>query len=155
MDVLTVQTPLCALAISASDTAIVSLEFCARENRGDSPLLRLAAQELSAYFARRLRVFTVPLALDASPFFTQVYRAIREIPYGEVYSYAAVAAAAGSPRACRAVGNAVHQNPLPIFVPCHRVVAAHGIGGYAPGLAYKRALLELESANGKGFALVE
>ena len=110
-----------------------------------TPLLRQAAAELTAYFAGQLRQFTVPLAPKGTPFQQKVWAALREIPYGETRSYKEIAAMVGNEKACRAVGMANNRNPLPIFIPCHRVVGANGkLVGYAGGLDVKTFLLELE-----------
>ena len=110
-----------------------------------TPLLRQAAAELAAYFAGQLRVFTVPLAPKGTPFQQKVWAALREIPYGETRSYKEIAAMVGNEKACRAVGMANNRNPLPIFIPCHRVVGSDGkLVGYAGGLDVKTFLLNLE-----------
>ena len=110
-----------------------------------TPLLRQAAAELAAYFAGDLREFTVPLAPKGTPFQQKVWTALREIPYGETRSYKEIAAMVGNEKACRAVGMANNRNPLPIFIPCHRVVGTNGkLVGYAGGLDVKTFLLELE-----------
>lgn len=110
-----------------------------------TPLLRQAAAELAAYFAGRLRAFTVPLAPKGTPFQQKVWKVLREIPYGETRSYKELAIAVGNEKACRAVGMANNRNPLPIFIPCHRVVGSDGkLVGYAGGLDVKTYLLELE-----------
>ena len=110
-----------------------------------TPLLRQAAAELTAYFAGQLRQFTVPLAPKGTPFQQKVWAALREIPYGETRSYKEIAAMVGNEKACRAVGMANNRNPLPIFIPCHRVVGANGkLVGYAGGLDVKTFLLNLE-----------
>jgi methylated-DNA-[protein]-cysteine S-methyltransferase len=107
-------------------------------------------RELDEYFGGRRRAFE--LALDWSlvgPFGRRVLRVTSEIPYGGVLSYAEVAADAGSPRGYRATGNALGANPIPIVVPCHRVLRSGGsLGGYGGGLERKRFLLELEGALG-------
>lgn len=110
-----------------------------------TPLLRQAAAELTAYFAGQLRQFTVPLAPKGTPFQQKVWAALREIPYGERRSYKEIAAMVGNEKACRAVGMANNRNPLPIFIPCHRVVGSDGkLVGYAGGLDVKTFLLNLE-----------
>ena len=110
-----------------------------------TPLLRQAAAELAAYFAGQLREFTVPLAPKGTPFQQKVWAALREIPYGETRSYKEIAAMVGNEKTCRAVGMANNRNPLPIFIPCHRVVGSDGkLVGYAGGLDVKTFLLELE-----------
>ncbi|MEO7752447.1 MAG: methylated-DNA--[protein]-cysteine S-methyltransferase [Terracoccus sp.] len=110
--------------------------------------LDAAALELDAYFAGRLTTFTIPLDLQLAHGFRRgVLEHLRAIPYGGTESYGEVAAASGSPRAVRAVGSACATNPLPLIVPCHRVVRADGsLGGYLGGLPAKRLLLALEAA---------
>jgi AraC family transcriptional regulator of adaptative response/methylated-DNA-[protein]-cysteine methyltransferase len=96
---------------------------------------------------RRPEADTLPLDVHATAFKRRVWEALRRIPAGETRSYGEVAAAVGAPRAARAVGSACATNPIPIVVPCHRVVGAHGsLGGYAGGLARKRQLLDAEAA---------
>ncbi len=103
--------------------------------------------ELERYFAGTLEVFSSPLDLTlGTEFQQQVWRALTKIPYGETRSYRWLAEAVGRPRAMRAVGNANGKNPLPIIVPCHRVVRENGgLGGYTSGVHIKRSLLDLES----------
>jgi len=110
--------------------------------------LDLAASEIDEYFAGQRRRFDLPLDLSLSTGFRRaVLSHLPDIGYGHTATYAAVAAAAGSPRAVRAVGTACATNPLPVVVPCHRVIRADGsFGGYLGGPAAKRALLELEAA---------
>lgn len=105
-------------------------------------------RELDEYFARGRRRFEVPLDWSlASGFGRRVLRATARIPYGGLSTYKQVAERAGSPRAHRAAGNALGRNPLPIVVPCHRVLHSNGcLGGYTGGLERKRVLLEVEGA---------
>lgn len=105
----------------------------------------LARRQLEEYFAGTRRHFDVVLAATrATTFQHDVWQALRALPYGTVATYARVAEMTGRPRAARAVGNANHANPWPILVPCHRVVAAQGLGGYGGGIDVKRFLLSLE-----------
>jgi len=111
-----------------------------------TPLHREAARQLRAYFDGRLHAFDLPWDVDGLPPFTAtVLRAVARLPFGETLAYGEVAAATGNPRAARAVGQAVGANPLPLLVPCHRVLAAGGcLGGFGGGLAWKRWLLRHE-----------
>lgn len=104
-------------------------------------------QKLRDYLAGKQVVFNEALDWEAAtPFRRQVWLATREIPYGESRSYAWVAGRLGNPKACRAVGQALGKNPLPIIVPCHRVLASGGaLGGFSDGLAIKCRLLKLEN----------
>jgi methylated-DNA-[protein]-cysteine S-methyltransferase len=107
-----------------------------------------AARELEDYFTRRRHQFNIPLDLSmASGFRRAVLGHLREIPYGQTASYGTLAAAAGSPKAARAVGSACASNPLPIVLPCHRIIRSDGtIGNYIGGTDAKRTLLTLETA---------
>ncbi|MFM7392021.1 MAG: methylated-DNA--[protein]-cysteine S-methyltransferase, partial [Actinomycetota bacterium] len=104
--------------------------------------------QLREYFAGMRRRFDVPLHLEGTDFQERAWAAMRKIPFGSTISYAQQAKQIGKPRATRAVGTANGANPVPIIVPCHRVIASDGsLGGYALGLAMKRKLLALEGAN--------
>ncbi len=104
-----------------------------------------AHRQLTEYFAGARRSFTLRLAPDGTPFQHEVWALLRAIPYGETRSYGELAQALGKPGAARAVGSANGRNPLPIVVPCHRVIQTGGkLGGYAFGLDCKRGLLALE-----------
>lgn len=111
-----------------------------------TPLAKSCAQQMQQYFAGTLQTFNLPLNLTSGTAFQQrVWRALQTIPYGVTKSYKDIAEIVGSPKGYRAVGMANHNNPIPIIVPCHRVVANDGgLGGYACGLTIKEALLALE-----------
>jgi methylated-DNA-[protein]-cysteine S-methyltransferase len=114
-----------------------------RANGGHN--LKLKSQ-LDAYFARKLRRFTIPLDLRGTSFQRQVWDFLRGIPWGQTRSYGQIAEALGRPNAARAVGRAVGSNPVSIVVPCHRVIGSNGaLTGYGGGLDRKAALLELEA----------
>ena len=117
-----------------------------RLERGDEHNTVLA-RELDAYFAGKLRQFTVPLDLRGTAFQLRVWEVLCDIPYGKTRSYGEIAQALGKPKATRAVGQANGRNPISIIVPCHRVIGSDGgLTGYGGGLQRKKALLELESA---------
>lgn len=103
-------------------------------------------RELKTYLKGKLKRFSFPTVfLDGTPFERKVWKTLRSIPYGEVRSYAWVARKIGFPKAARAVGRANGKNPIPIVIPCHRVISSDGkIGGYSGGVALKRKLLKLE-----------
>ena len=107
-----------------------------------------AADQLQAYFAGRLRKFSVPLDLRGTPFQRQVWEQLGDIPYGETRAYRQIAQALGRPNAARPAGQAIGSNPVAIIVPCHRVIGANGcLTGYGGGLHRKQALLELEASH--------
>jgi methylated-DNA-[protein]-cysteine S-methyltransferase len=108
--------------------------------------LKPVAKQLAEYFAGKRRVFDVPLAETGTPFQRQVWEAVRAIGYGETSTYRELAARVGRPSAVRAVGAANGRNPIPVIVPCHRVIGGGGaLTGYGGGVERKRLLLELEA----------
>jgi methylated-DNA-[protein]-cysteine S-methyltransferase len=107
--------------------------------------LEEAVLQLEAYFAGKLKIFSLNLCLDVTPFQKKVLTVLQQIPYGETASYGEVAEKIGNPLACRAVGQANARNPIPIIIPCHRVVGSNGtLTGFGGGMAVKQALLDLE-----------
>lgn len=142
--------PIGRLGIAEENGAICRM-FFANEHppedfeTAETTLIRQAAVQLTEYFDRKRTSFDLPLALNGTAFQTAVWQALRTIPFGEVRSYKEVAGMVGNPKASRAVGMANHNNPIAIFVPCHRVVGATGsMTGYAGGIRMKEYLLELE-----------
>lgn len=118
---------------------------------GAGAIVRQAEQELREYFAGRRRTFTVKLDLEGTEFQRKAWQAMRKIPFGETISYGDQARKVGKPKAYRAVGSANGKNPIPIIVPCHRVLASDGsLGGYSLGLSMKRQLLALEGVSVAG-----
>ena len=110
-----------------------------------TPLLLEGERQLLEYLGGRRKVFDLPLNPQGTPFQCRVWQALEAIPWGETRTYRDIALAVDSPRGFRAVGMANHHNPIPIFIPCHRVVGADGsLTGYARGLELKKALLSLE-----------
>ena len=150
MSCLSIPSPVGELTITEDGDAIVAISWA--DNPGErpagngSPLLAEAAAQLDAYFAGKLTRFDLPLAPSGSPFEIGVWTAMAEIPYGETRCYGELATSVGS--APRAIGRACGRNPIPIVIPCHRVLAKAGLGGYSGsgGLATKRHLLALEGA---------
>jgi len=147
------------LRLVASVAGIRAVEFDRRpvpegQRNDGNPLLTEAARQLRAYFAGALREFQLPLDTQGTDFQKRVWAQVAAIPYGETRNYAQIAQALGSPGAVRAVGAANGANPVPIVVPCHRVIGAKGkLVGYGGGLAMKKRLLELEGARALPLAL--
>ncbi|MGI6591396.1 MAG: methylated-DNA--[protein]-cysteine S-methyltransferase [Eggerthellaceae bacterium] len=145
------QTPFGHVTIQVEDGAVTRLAFGDRPLEGQrrpTALSNHAANELQEYFAGKRRAFDIPLRLSGTPFQREVWEALQRIPYGQTRSYGEVAAAIGHAGASRAVGQANNRNPVPIFVPCHRVIAADGsISGYAFGPKVKQFLLDLEASH--------
>jgi methylated-DNA-[protein]-cysteine S-methyltransferase len=108
------------------------------------PVLKETASQLDEYFAGERIDFDVRMELDGTDFQREVWTELTRIPYGETISYGELARRVGRPSAPRAVGQANGRNPIPVIVPCHRVLASNGIGGYGGGLKVKRQLLAVE-----------
>ncbi len=143
----TVRTPLGPLAVTTAGDAVSRIALkCEGARDPASTLERRVARELGEYVRGRRCDFTFPITLHGTPFDMRVWSALLAIPYGETATYGEIARKIGRPGAARAVGMANHRNPIPLVVPCHRVVAAGGkLGGYGGGLAMKRELLNLET----------
>lgn len=107
-------------------------------------LNKQAETEIKAYLAGNIKKFTIAFEIDAPPFQKKVLKFVSKIPYGKTFSYGEIALKLGNPRASRAVGTANARNNLPLIIPCHRVVAANGLGGYGGSLSLKIKLLRHE-----------
>ena len=152
----TIDSPVGPLFLAAADDGLQAIEFQpsrhpvrrgADWHEGDHPLLRLARRQLDEYFAGTRRTFDLPLAPRGTEFQRGVWLMLASIPYGETVSYAQLASRVGKPTASRAVGAANGRNPLPIVLPCHRVIGADGsLTGFGGGLPTKQFLLQLEGA---------
>jgi len=142
---LSLHTSIGDLSIAEEDGAIVSVDWGFGRDQTVTPLLSRARDQLFAYLDGHLTRFDLPLNPAGTPYRRRVWAALCDIPYGATRSYADIARqAGGSPRS---VGQANGSNPIPIIIPCHRVLATTGIGGYSggEGLPTKRALLALEA----------
>ena len=150
-----IDSPVGPLLLAADEHGLRGIRFARRGRaarpeagwREDRGPLRETMRQLERYFAGQLREFDLPLAPAGTPFQLEVWQALRRIPYGRTISYGELARRVGRPAASRAVGAANGCNPLPIVVPCHRVIGADGsLTGFGGGIEVKRALLELEGA---------
>jgi methylated-DNA-[protein]-cysteine S-methyltransferase len=148
-------SPVGTLTLAATDDGLHAIEFPRNRHpanragwtEGQHPVLDLAARQLDEYFAATRRAFDLPLAPRGTDFQRTVWLALAGIAYGETVSYAQLAQRVGKPTAMRAVGAANGRNPLPIVLPCHRVIGADGsLTGFGGGLPTKQFLLELEGA---------
>ena len=148
-------SPVGTLTLAATDDGLHAIEFPRNRHpanragwtEGQHPVLDLAARQLDEYFAATRRAFDLPLAPRGTDFQRTVWLALAGIAYGETVSYAQLAQRVGKPTAMRAVGAANGRNPLPILLPCHRVIGADGsLTGFGGGLPTKQFLLELEGA---------
>lgn len=145
MPQLSIHTPIGDLTLSEENGEIVALDWGWARDQADTALLRAAREQVFAYLDSTLTAFDLPLAPAGSAYQRRVWEALRAIPYGQTATYAQIAARAGG--VARSVGQANSVNPIPILIPCHRVVAAGGLGGYSggQGLDTKRWLLALET----------
>ncbi len=145
MPQLSLHSPVGDITLSEEDGHIVALDWGWGRDQHETPLLLAARAQLDAYFDGARRTFDLPLAPAGSPYRRRVWEALCRIPYGETRTYGEIAAVAGG--TARSVGQANGNNPIPIVIPCHRVVASTGLGGYSggEGLFTKRALLALET----------
>ena len=156
MDYTQTPSPIGPLFIAAEGDALRLIEFehprypVERDEEWqahETPLLRETVAQLSAYFAGRLVRFSIPVAPQGSTFQQRVWKALLDIPHGATCRYLDIAKALGDVRATRAVGSANGRNPIPIIIPCHRVIGADGsLIGYGGGLHIKRFLLSLEGS---------
>jgi methylated-DNA-[protein]-cysteine S-methyltransferase len=143
-------SPVGQLLLVAIEEGLLRVHFPPALPPGDAQRddWRLApvASQLDEYFAGRRRRFDVPLAPRGTAFQLEVWRALQQIPYGETRTYAGIARAVGRPAAIRAVGSANGANPIPIIIPCHRVIGSNGsLTGFGGGIDVKRRLLDLEA----------
>jgi methylated-DNA-[protein]-cysteine S-methyltransferase len=151
----TMKSPIGTLLLEATDKALTHIELPGSHVPGEPAadaavpdgVLSSTVSQLEEYFAGDRKEFDIPLGVDGTPFQHEVWMALAEIPYGQTVSYAELAEMVGRPKAFRAVGQANGSNPIPIVLPCHRVLASGGhIGGYGGGIATKRTLLTIEGA---------
>lgn len=146
-------TPVGQLRLVSDGEHITAIEFesmhstLASDQQADDPALSACARQLDEYFDGKRQTFDLPLAPGGTPFQNSVWGALERIPYGELRNYQDIATAIENKKAVRAVGAANGRNPLPIVVPCHRVIGSDGsLTGFAGGLAAKETLLRLEGA---------
>lgn len=147
-------TPIGRIAIAEEDGKLAEFHFERRasELRGvsvrETPVHKEAYRQLLEYFGGVRKNFELPLSPKGTAFQAKVWQALTEIPYGETRTYGQIAAITGNPKASRAVGLANNRNPIPVFIPCHRVIGADGrLVGFGGGLGVKAYLLELERKN--------
>ena len=146
MPQLSFHSPIGDLTVSEEAGVIVAIDWGWGRDQTPTPLLKKAVKQLNAYFDGKCQQFDLPLRPQGSAFQRRVWRAMMKIPYGKTRSYGDIAARVKT--SARAVGTACGCNPIPIIIPCHRVTASHGLGGYTGegGVGTKTALLTLEGA---------
>ena len=144
------RTPIGTLGLLADKEKLIKLSFkglkdITEEAKEDKSRFKSIFKQLEEYFAGDRREFSVDYLIDTSLFATRVYKEMAKIPYGTTLSYSELAKKSGRKLAYRAVGTACGKNPLPLIIPCHRVIAVNGLGGFGGGLDTKRFLLNLET----------
>ena len=150
-------SPVGWLEIEAEEAGVSAIRFM-KSAPNDVPEftyghLKDAYRQLREYFRGERLSFSFKLSLRGTPFQETVWRALKTVPFGSTVSYGDIASQIGAPQAARAVGTANNRNPLPIVIPCHRVVGKNGdLTGYAPGLSIKQALLSMEGAKAEALA---
>ncbi len=141
-------TPIGKVNIGADGENVLWLRFGDAEATEANKITAEAFRQLEEYFAGKRKIFGLPLKLEGTPFQVKVWEALRQIPYGSTISYGELADMAGCPNGARAVGGAMRENRIPVFIPCHRVITSEGkLGGYSGGLDVKRKLLQLEGVS--------
>ena len=147
------QSPLGTLRLVSNGKQLLCIEFegmhttTPEDTEGQDAVLKQCAAQLDEFFAGKRKTFDLPLAPQGTPFQQAVWQALKQIPYGELRSYRDIAEILNKPTATRAVGSANGRNPLPIVVPCHRVIGSDGsLTGFAGGLEAKKVLLRLDGS---------
>ena len=141
----TIDSPVGLIRLESDGEALTGLYFGGERCNDGCTVLDRAQRQLEEYFSGRRREFDIPMDMGGTDFQRKCWQALTEIPYGETRSYSDIALQVGSPKGVRAVGMANHVNPIPIIVPCHRVVGKNGsLTGYAGGLDMKTWLIEHE-----------
>ena len=143
-------SPVGDISLLKDDTDLIGISFfnqifCDKQARNDKKIFKKVTDQLDEYFFEGRKNFTIQYRLPFTGFRSEVFEEMIKIPYGECVTYSYLAKKVGNPKAYRAVGSSCGKNPLPLVVPCHRVVSKSGLGGFTGGLDIKRFLLELES----------
>lgn len=140
------------ISLIEEDNKIIEIRINKKVEDGiikkDTPVLKETEKQLEEYFEGKRKSFDVPLNPKGTNFMKKVWTALQNIPYGEVKTYQQIAEEVENPKAARAVGMANHRNPIPIIIPCHRVIGSNGkLVGYALGMDMKKFLLDWEKKN--------
>lgn len=141
-------SPIGILTVTCDSECLLRIDFgdvVGKDNVNE--ITELVICQLDEYFNKKRKSFDIPLRLSGTDFQMKVWEELTKIPYGEVCTYGDIAEKIGNKKSCRAVGGANNKNPVPIVIPCHRVVAHNGIGGYSAGIDKKLILLALEKEN--------
>lgn len=143
-------SPVGSISLLKDDSDLIGVSFsnqvfCDANARNDENTFKIIINQLNEYFFEGRKNFSIQYRLPFTGFRSEVFKEMIKIPYGECVTYSNLAKKVGNPKAYRAVGSSCGKNPLPLVVPCHRVVSKSGLGGFTGGLDIKRFLLELES----------
>ena len=143
-------SPVGGISLLKDDSDLIGVAFsnqvfCDANARNDENTFKIIINQLNEYFFEGRKNFSIQYRLPFTGFRSEVFKEMIKIPYGECITYSYLAKKVGNPKAYRAVGSSCGKNPLPLVVPCHRVVSKSGLGGFTGGLDIKRFLLELES----------
>ena len=143
-------SPVGGISLLKDDSDLIGVAFsnqvfCDANARNDENTFKIIINQLNEYFFEGRKNFSIQYRLPFTGFRSEVFKEMIKIPYGECVTYSYLAKKVGNPKAYRAVGSSCGKNPLPLVVPCHRVVSKSGLGGFTGGLDIKRFLLELES----------
>ena len=143
-------SPVGGISLLKDDSDLIGVSFsnktfCDVKARNDKNTFKIIINQLNEYFFEGRKNFSIQYRLPFTGFRSEVFKEMIKIPYGECVTYSYLAKKVGNPKAYRAVGSSCGKNPLPLVVPCHRVVSKSGLGGFTGGLDIKRFLLELES----------
>lgn len=150
-----IASPLGSLWLLANSNSLISISWTPAKNaenliQESNAIIETTHQQLNQYFARKRSAFDIPISIYGTTFQAQVWHSLQEIPFGTTVSYAYLAKLSGNDAAIRAVGSAVGKNPLPIIIPCHRIIGSDGtLRGFAGGLPRKKILLDLEAQHQK------
>ncbi len=148
-------SPIGWLEVASRDERLISMNFVEERSENlETPVIRKTLTELEEYFLRGRKAFSAPVNPEGTDFQRKVWAELLTIPYGKTFAYTDVAARLGDLKAIRAVGTAIGQNPLPVIIPCHRVIGRDGdLTGYGGGLERKKWLLQHEGAMGEQTAI--
>lgn len=141
------------IGIASNSDAVTNVYFSGENTPSgmelkETELIKKAGEEINEYFSGKRNNFDIPLEPEGTEFQKSVWDVLKKIPYGKTFTYKQVAEAVGNPKACRAVGMANNKNPIPLFIPCHRVIGSNGkLVGFGGGLDIKEYLLNLEKIN--------
>lgn len=149
------QSPVGPLVITVKDDVLIGIDFGHIDSAKSTSATVKVKQALNRYFGLGEEDVQIPMMLNGSQFQLKVYEELVKIPFGETRTYEEIAQAIGNPNAARAVGQALHKNPIPILVPCHRVIGKNGsLTGFAGGIESKEWLLEFESSHQRDVAQI-